>query len=159
VGYVLVVPPVSTFRVRWFREIALSPAPGANPADEARRATEGNPARAVTVETDGGKGPVLVIALGGGEIHLTGHLNEPYDSTALVVRTWEVEDAAEEIGAADAPDLLLGEFRQALRDDGVTGIRLLVAEENTPDGAPVIVAASWFDSDDYQDDDWLEDEE
>jgi hypothetical protein len=154
--------PLSTFRVRWFREIGLSPAVNFDPQTIARDATQGNPGRAATVETDGGDGPALVIAVGGGDLLRTDYFDDPYDPAGLVVRTWEVEDAAEEIGTIDAPDMLLGEFREAFQEQGVTGVRLLLAEENTPDGAPVILAASLFDCADFEneeDGDWLEQDE
>lgn len=144
------VPPVSKFRVRWYREIGLAEAAGGDPATAASQATEGNPLCAATAETEGGAGPVLVIALGGGEVHLADAFREPYDVDSLVIRRWEVDGAEEEIGAADLPAMLLSEFHDALYEEGVRGVRLLTAEDSTPDGAPFILAASWFDSEEYE---------
>jgi hypothetical protein len=146
------MPPVSMFRVCTFRELRVAPAPGAPPAEAAVAATGADPSRAATVEVEDGKGPVIVIAIGERHLDWTGNLEEPFDPSRLVVRTWELEETTEEIGAADAPGLLLGEFRDALWENDVDGVRLLVAEIDDPDRGPIIVATSWYDSADFAND-------
>jgi hypothetical protein len=140
------MPPTSIFRVRIWSEVDARVAANVDPVEAARAATDQDPARAVSVETEEGAGPVVVIAIGSGDVHYGPAWDTDYEASRLFVRIWEVEAAAEEVGAADLPDLLLSEFREALLEQEVEGVRLLTAEENLADGRAVIVAASWYDS-------------
>jgi hypothetical protein len=88
----------------------------------------------------------VVIAIGSGDVHYGPAWDTDYEASRLFVRIWKVEEAGEQVGAADLPDLLLSEFREALLDEEVEGVRLLTAEENLADGQAIIVAASWYDS-------------
>ena len=141
------MPPTAIFRVRIWRGVEGWSASNVELIGAAREATRGDPARAATIETNGGEGPVIVIAIGSGDIHYGPAWESNYDPVDLFVRTWEVEEAYEDVGAADLPDALLGEYREALIEEGLQGVRLLTAEQNFEDGRAVILAAYWFDSD------------
>jgi hypothetical protein len=136
---------------RWVRggiwsEVEGRVAPNVDPVEAARAATAQDPARAASVETDEGGGPVVVIAIGSGDVHYGPAWNTDYEASRLFLRIWEVEEAGDEVGAVDLPELLLSEFREALLEQEIEGVRLLTAEESLPDGRAVIVEASWYDS-------------
>jgi uncharacterized protein YndB with AHSA1/START domain len=144
------MPPITRYRVRIWRPVSLDPAPHADADAAAIAAACGDGQRAATVEVDDGHGPVLVLAIGDGDVHRTDHTLTDYDAGRLVVRTWELEGDGHEVGVADLPENLLSEFHQALYEDGIGEMRLLTAEEPGPDGRSFIRAASWYEPAEYE---------
>ena len=156
------------FRLRIWRSTGIQAVPGADPVAAALAATNGDAARAASVETEDGEGPVLLVAIGGRDVHHAPAFQEDYDGARLSVRTWEVDDAFRVDEGEDLsdqlmssyetfePDLYLSDFQQEiLREANLDGVRLLTLE-SVGDGHVVIVAASWFDpafeADDQEDD-------
>lgn len=149
------MPPVTEYRVRIWKEVKGWDSPDIDPVSGAIAATEDLLDRAVTVETDHGNGPVLVIAVGGGGVDYGKALNEEYDPATLYTRCWDIDDVQQEIGAADEPGLLLGEYHEVLMEAGVEDARLLTAEETDETGRVHIRASSWYDPQ-YETDGWAD---
>lgn len=150
VPIVVTMAHVAVYRVRWFREIDRQAVSGGVDLEAlVQGVLGGNPTLAATVEADNGDGPALLVAVGGGHHLLTDYWGE--DLHDLVLRLWTVEDAAEDISAADTPRFVLGPFDEALWESGVRGVRLLTAEQSDDeDGRAVVLSASWYDSDEYE---------
>lgn len=131
-------------RVRWFRRSTEQVQPAGEDLHEAcETAAAQDPTILITAEADGGNGRVHCVAIGGAGVVWSaeeiGRVADP------VLRRWEVDGAAEDVGSASNLDLLLSEYQEAFREEGIESPRVLTAETNRPSGEILVLEVSYFD--------------
>lgn len=146
------MPHAQVFRVRWFRPrpelVALA---DGGDAASACLAAATDRTLVVTAEADGGGGRVVYAAVGGAGIVWTD--DHATDAIDVVLRIWDVEGAEEEVGVADSPQFLLGEFAGEAAEifPDLDVPRVLTAERvGSPDDAIEVLAIRWWDPSEYE---------